>query len=202
MRCGRTSPENSRRLRSAGSISNGQHRRRGSPFILPARHRDRQEGRGRRSLALRTGPQNGGSGTHQCRGNPQARNRCPAGRANIAQQLERRVRHQRAMRRVMQNAMRLGAQGIKVRVAGRLNGAEIARSETYADGRVPLHTLRQTSITPRPKPRLRTASSASRCGYSRAKSLVQTTRPPGNEVGAKRSGASGASGKNVSHAAT
>ena len=61
---------------------------------------------------------------------------------NIAQQLERRVRHQRAMRRVMQNAMRLGAQGIKVRVAGRLNGAEIARSETYADGRVPLHTLR------------------------------------------------------------
>lgn len=61
---------------------------------------------------------------------------------NIAQQLERRVRHQRAMRRVMQNAMRLGAQGIKVRVAGRLNGAEIARSETYAEGRVPLHTLR------------------------------------------------------------
>ena len=61
---------------------------------------------------------------------------------NIAQQLERRVRHQRAMRRVMQNAMRLGAQGIKVRVAGRLNGADIARSETYADGRVPLHTLR------------------------------------------------------------
>ena len=61
---------------------------------------------------------------------------------NIAQQLERRVRHQRAMRRVMQNAMRLGAEGIKVRVAGRLNGAEIARSETYAEGRVPLHTLR------------------------------------------------------------
>ena len=61
---------------------------------------------------------------------------------NIAQQLERRVRHQRAMRRVMQNAMRLGAEGIKVRVGGRLNGAEIARSETYAEGRVPLHTLR------------------------------------------------------------
>ena len=61
---------------------------------------------------------------------------------NIAQQLERRVRHQRAMRRVMQNAMRLGAQGIKVRVAGRLNGAEIARAEVYAEGRVPLHTLR------------------------------------------------------------
>ena len=61
---------------------------------------------------------------------------------NVAQQLERRVRHQRAMRRVMQNAMRLGAQGIKVRAAGRLNGAEIARAETYAEGRVPLHTLR------------------------------------------------------------
>ncbi len=61
---------------------------------------------------------------------------------NVAQQLERRVRHQRAMRRVIQNAMRLGAEGIKVRVAGRLNGAEIARSETYAEGRVPLHTLR------------------------------------------------------------
>lgn len=61
---------------------------------------------------------------------------------NVAQQLERRVRHQRAMRRVMQNAMRLGAQGIKVRVAGRLNGAEIARAEVYAEGRVPLHTLR------------------------------------------------------------
>ncbi len=61
---------------------------------------------------------------------------------NVAQQLERRVRHQRAMRRVMQNALRLGAQGIKVRVAGRLNGAEIARAEVYAEGRVPLHTLR------------------------------------------------------------
>ena len=61
---------------------------------------------------------------------------------NVAQQLERRVRHQRAMRRVMQNAMRLGADGIKVRVAGRLNGAEIARDEVYLEGRVPLHTLR------------------------------------------------------------
>ncbi len=61
---------------------------------------------------------------------------------NVAQQLERRVRHQRVMRRVMQNAMRLGAEGIKVRVAGRLNGAEIARAEVYAEGRVPLHTLR------------------------------------------------------------
>ena len=61
---------------------------------------------------------------------------------NVAQQLERRVQFRRAMKRVIQNAMRLGAEGIKVRVAGRLGGAEIARSETYHEGRVPLHTLR------------------------------------------------------------
>ena len=61
---------------------------------------------------------------------------------NVSQQLERRVQFRRAMRRVIQNAMRLGAQGIKVRVAGRLGGAEIARSESYLEGRVPLHTLR------------------------------------------------------------
>ena len=61
---------------------------------------------------------------------------------NVAQQLERRVQFRRAMRRVIQNAMRLGAQGIKVRVAGRLGGAEIARAEVYHEGRVPLHTLR------------------------------------------------------------
>lgn len=61
---------------------------------------------------------------------------------NVAQQLVRRVQFRRAMKRVMQNAMRLGAEGIKVRVAGRLGGAEIARSETYHEGRVPLHTLR------------------------------------------------------------
>ena len=61
---------------------------------------------------------------------------------NVAQQLERRVQFRRAMRRVIQNAMRLGAEGIKVRVAGRLGGAEIARAEVYHEGRVPLHTLR------------------------------------------------------------
>ncbi len=61
---------------------------------------------------------------------------------NVAQQLVRRVQFRRAMRRVIQNAMRLGAEGIKVRVAGRLGGAEIARSEVYHEGRVPLHTLR------------------------------------------------------------
>ena len=61
---------------------------------------------------------------------------------NVAQQLERRVQFRRAMKCVMQNGMRLGAEGIKVRVAGRLNGAEIARAEVYHEGRVPLHTLR------------------------------------------------------------
>ncbi len=60
----------------------------------------------------------------------------------VAQQLEKRVAFRRAMKRVMQNAMRLGAEGIKVAVSGRLNGAEIARTEGYREGRVPLHTLR------------------------------------------------------------
>ncbi|MCG8433913.1 MAG: 30S ribosomal protein S3 [Gammaproteobacteria bacterium] len=61
---------------------------------------------------------------------------------SIAQQLERRIMFRRAMKRAVQNSMRLGALGIKVRVAGRLNGAEIARAEWYREGRVPLHTLR------------------------------------------------------------
>ncbi|MDW8479948.1 MAG: 30S ribosomal protein S3 [Xanthomonadales bacterium] len=61
---------------------------------------------------------------------------------SIAQQLERRIMFRRAMKRAVGNAMRLGALGIKVNVAGRLNGAEIARSEWYREGRVPLHTFR------------------------------------------------------------
>ena len=61
---------------------------------------------------------------------------------SIASQLERRIMFRRAMKRAVTNAMRLGAEGIKVRVSGRLNGAEIARSEWYREGRVPLHTLR------------------------------------------------------------
>jgi small subunit ribosomal protein S3 len=61
---------------------------------------------------------------------------------SIAQQLERRIMFRRAMKRAVGNAMRLGGLGIKVNVAGRLNGAEIARSEWYREGRVPLHTLR------------------------------------------------------------
>jgi len=61
---------------------------------------------------------------------------------NVAQQLERRVMFRRAIKRVVQNAMRQGAEGIKVQVGGRLGGAEIARTEWYREGRVPLHTLR------------------------------------------------------------
>ncbi len=60
----------------------------------------------------------------------------------IASQLERRVMFRRAMRRSVTNAMRIGAEGIKINVSGRLNGAEIARNEWYREGRVPLHTLR------------------------------------------------------------
>ncbi len=61
---------------------------------------------------------------------------------SVASQLERRVMFRRAMKRAVQNAMRLGAKGIKIQVGGRLGGAEIARSEWYREGRVPLHTLR------------------------------------------------------------
>lgn len=61
---------------------------------------------------------------------------------SVAQQIERRIMFRRAMKRAVSNSMRLGAQGIKINVAGRLNGAEIARSEWYREGRVPLHTLR------------------------------------------------------------
>jgi len=61
---------------------------------------------------------------------------------NICQQLEKRIMFRRAMKRAVTNAMRLGALGIKIMCAGRLNGAEIARTEWYREGRVPLHTLR------------------------------------------------------------
>ena len=61
---------------------------------------------------------------------------------SVANQLERRIMFRRAMRRAVTNAMRLGAEGVKIKVSGRLNGAEIARSEWYREGRVPLHTLR------------------------------------------------------------
>jgi small subunit ribosomal protein S3 len=61
---------------------------------------------------------------------------------SVAQQIERRIMFRRAMKRAVTNTMRLGAQGIKISLGGRLNGAEIARTEWYREGRVPLHTLR------------------------------------------------------------
>jgi len=61
---------------------------------------------------------------------------------SVAQQLERRVTFRRAMRRAMENALRFGAQGVRIRCSGRLNGAEIARSEWYQEGRLPLQTLK------------------------------------------------------------
>ena len=61
---------------------------------------------------------------------------------SVAQQLEKRIMYRRAMKRAVTNTMRLGAEGMRINVAGRLNGAEIARSEWYREGRVPLHTLR------------------------------------------------------------
>lgn len=61
---------------------------------------------------------------------------------SVAQQLERRIMFRRAMKRAVTNTMRLGAEGIRINVGGRLNGAEIARTEWYREGRVPLHTLR------------------------------------------------------------
>jgi len=61
---------------------------------------------------------------------------------SVAQQLEKRIMFRRAMKRAVSNALRLGAQGIKIQVGGRLNGAEIARTEWYREGRVPLHTFR------------------------------------------------------------
>lgn len=65
---------------------------------------------------------------------------------SVASQLERRVMFRRAMKRAVQNAMRQGAKGIKIQVGGRLGGAEIARSEWYREGRVPLHTLRKSVV--------------------------------------------------------
>ena len=61
---------------------------------------------------------------------------------NIAQQLEKKVNYRRAIKKAIQSTMSMGAEGIKICIAGRLNGADIARSETFREGRVPLHTLR------------------------------------------------------------
>ena len=79
----------------------------------------------------------------------------------ITQQLEKRIMFRRAMKRAMQNAMRLGAQGIKIMSTGRLNGIEIARCEWYREGRVPLHRCGRHRLRNFSKRRPPTASSAS-----------------------------------------
>jgi small subunit ribosomal protein S3 len=84
----------------------------------------------------------GRAGAREHRRNPQAEIDAQLIADSIAQQLEKRIMFRRAMKRAMQNAMRLGAQGIKIMSSGRLNGIEIARTEWYREGRVPLHTLR------------------------------------------------------------
>ncbi len=90
---------------------------------------------------------------------------------SIAQQLERRVSFRRAMKRSVQNAMRMGALGIRVNVAGRLGGAEIARTEWYREGRVPLHTLRADIDYAHSEATTPTASLASNAGSSKARSV-------------------------------
>ena len=88
---------------------------------------------------------------------------------NVAQQLERRVSFRRAMKRAVTNALKFGVEGVKIRVAGRLGGVEIARAESYHEGRVPLHTLRATLTMQLLKRKRLTASLGSRCGFSKAK---------------------------------
>ena len=94
----------------------------------------------------------------------------------VAQQLERRIMFRRAMKRTVANAMRLGALGIKIQVSGRLNGAEIARSEWTREGRVPLHTLRANIDYGLAEARTTMGDSASRSGSLRAKCSVSIGR--------------------------
>jgi small subunit ribosomal protein S3 len=98
------------------------------------------------------------------------------------------------MKRAVQSAMRLGAEGIRINCGGRLGGAEIARTEWYREGRVPLHTLRADVDYGRRRPRPPTAPAASRCGSSRARSWSTTRwrqdkrmrKPPTRAAGAAR----------------
>ncbi len=94
-------------------------------------------------LKLRSGEEDQARSIHRHSGSAQARARRAAGDANRSRlQLEKRVAFRRAMRKAVDSALRFGCKGIKVRVSGRLNGAEIARSEWYLQGQLPLHTLR------------------------------------------------------------
>ena len=157
-------------------------------------HRHRQEGRRHREAPQEGRRDDRLGGPHQHRRGAQARDRRRRwSPQSIAQQLERRVAFRRAMKRAVQSAMRLGAEGIRISCGGRLGGAEIARMEWYREGRVPLHTLRADidyGIADRATPP--TAPAASRCGSSRARSWSTTrwrpsaARPKAAEQGGGR----------------
>ena len=103
---------------------------------------------------------------------------------SITQQLEKRIMFRRAMKRAMQNAMRLGAQGIKIMSSGRLNGIEIARCEWYREGRVPLHTLQG-------RHRLRLLGSQDHLRRHRRQVLGLSWRPSGQRRSARHPDAAG-----------
>lgn len=105
---------------------------------------------------------------------------------SIAQALERRVSFRRAMKQAIGRTMKAGAKGIKVLCSGRLGGAEIARSEKYSEGNVPLHTLRATSITASQKRHYLRQDSASRSGSTTARSLTRDYRALYAKKNAKR----------------
>ena len=104
---------------------------------------------------------------------------------NIAQQLERRVAFRRAMKRAVQSAMRLGAEGIRINCGGRLGGAEIARSEWYREGRVPLHTLRADVDYGTAEAKTTYGTCGSRSGSSRARSWSTIRWPRTSEAQAQ-----------------
>ena len=97
---------------------------------------------------------------------------------SIAEQISRRVAYRRAMKHAVQQAMRRGAKGVKITLSGRLGGAEMSRSVTEMDGRVPLTRCARTSISGLSTRTRPTAASASRCGSTRAKSCRSGPRSP------------------------
>jgi small subunit ribosomal protein S3 len=134
------------KLKAAG-VSSVEIERPGNKlrFLDPHRasgHRDRPQGRGDREAQDRARQAHQPRRVHRHHRGEQAGAGRAAGLENIALQLEKRVSFRRAMRKSVDSALRFGCKGIKVRVSGRLNGNEIARSEWYLQGRLPLHTLR------------------------------------------------------------
>jgi small subunit ribosomal protein S3 len=109
---------------------------------LATRHHHRSQGRRDRQAQERSLVEDRARSARVDPGDPQARAQRTAQAEKIAAQLEKRIAFRRAMRKAVEESLRFGAQGIKVKVSGRLNGAEIARSEWHLQGQLPLHTLR------------------------------------------------------------